>query len=229
MNKFLAIFTLIISFCFLGSAETKGCVYSQTLEGQCEALPHCSFYFMETQEIWKDIQGFEGLYQVSNTGKVQRSPSFIHRKKGKPYYHKGGKISPAIGLTGYCMVGLHKDGVHKYVLVHRLVAGAFILNEENKPQVNHKNSIKKDNSVNNLEWATAKENINHSFEKGTHFRGEKANNATITESKAIEIKKRHLETKYGAHKLKKHFFPELKLCLIQGIISGETWKHIKLE
>lgn len=92
-------------------------------------------------EIWKDIVGYEGLYQVSNLGRVRKSSGEIlsqttHRAK----------------YTNYRTVGLRKNGTRKTEGVHRLVAGAFIQNAENLPMVNHKDENGENNLVENLEW-----------------------------------------------------------------------------
>lgn len=103
-------------------------------------------------EIWKDVQGYEGLYQVSNLGRVK---SLV-----REHYCKKERILTNVKLpNGYIYVRLCKDGKGKNVRVHRLVAVAFIPNPENKTEVDHINAIKTDNSVNNLRWASHKENI----------------------------------------------------------------------
>ena len=104
-------------------------------------------------EIWKDIEGFEGLYQVSNLGKV-KSLNYNHTKKEKILKHGSDRV-------GYLRVNLCKEGKRKTYQVHRLVAQAFIPNLENKPQVNHKDEDKTNNKVENLEWMTRRENINY--------------------------------------------------------------------
>lgn len=105
------------------------------------------------KEIWKDVGGYEGLYQVSNLGRVKRL-------KGK--YMKSDKLLKQVKLdSGYIAVGLCKHNKAKNFRVHRLVAEAFIPNPEEKPQVNHINEDKTNNMVSNLEWMTAKENNNY--------------------------------------------------------------------
>ena len=104
-------------------------------------------------EIWKDIEGYQGIYQVSSLGKV-KSLNFNHAKKEKI-------LKPFSNKDGYLRVNLCKEGKSKQYLVHRLVAKVFIPNPENKPEVNHKDEDKTNNKVENLEWMTCKENSNH--------------------------------------------------------------------
>jgi len=117
-------------------------------------------------EIWKDIEGFNGLYQVSNLARVKSL------KCGKT------KILKQNNSNGYLIVSFNKNGEREYPRVHRLVAKAFILNPENKSQVNHKNGIKTDNKLENLEWCTAQENMRHAFDTGLKV-GKKGENSPI--------------------------------------------------
>lgn len=105
-------------------------------------------------EIWKDIKGYEGLYQVSSEGRVKSL------KYGKEKILKSGKNS-----GGYLKVQLCKEGKIRHYLVHKLVAQAFIPNPNNKPFIDHINTIKTDNRVENLRWCTQKENQNNPITK----------------------------------------------------------------
>lgn len=107
-------------------------------------------------EIWKDIEGYEGLYQVSNLGRVKALPKYSFN--GKVYFLMNERILKHIVTHNYHYVSLYKDKKGTRFAVHRLVASAFIPNPKNKPDVDHINTIKSDNKVENLRWATRKEN-----------------------------------------------------------------------
>lgn len=118
-----------------------------------------------TQEIWVDVPGFYGLYQVSNTGKIKT----IDRPTKHNYGGIAIKKSRIMKLTsnnGYLGSRFNKDGKYKQFLVHRIVALAFMHNPENKPCVNHKDGDKANNNVGNLEWCTYLENQTHADATG---------------------------------------------------------------
>lgn len=118
-------------------------------------------------EIWKDVSGYEKLYAISSFGRVKRYGSneiltwSCGRKRKSE--KKDRILAQKKHNRGYKMVCITKAGIKKYTTIHRLVAESFILNPENKRTVNHKNGIKWDNRVENLEWATDSENGAHSF------------------------------------------------------------------
>lgn len=134
------------------------------------------------EEIWRKIKRFEGFYEVSNLGRVRSLP----RKHSpglnilKPLYHSG----------GYSVIDLRKPHEKKkHFLAHRLVAIAFIPNPQSKPDVNHKDSNRKNNKVDNLEWATRKENLHHAHLKDRMVWNKKTR--TISEEQVREIKNRY--------------------------------------
>lgn len=118
------------------------------------------------KEIWADIKKFEGYYQVSSFGRIKSMSRIVKgiHASGHPIKEKILKTSK--DNKGYPTVGLLKDGKRYAVKVHRLVALAFIPNNLNKREVNHKNSIRHDNNVENLEWCTRSENILHAYKHG---------------------------------------------------------------
>lgn len=103
-------------------------------------------------EIWKEIPGFEGFYEVSQYGNVRSLDRIIVFKDGRKIKKKGTVLKPIINQDGYLNVQLSKSDHVKTARIHRLVAEAFILNPEQLPEVNHKDEDKTNNNVNNLEW-----------------------------------------------------------------------------
>lgn len=108
------------------------------------------------EEIFKDIKGFEGYYQVSNLGNVKS----LSRKSGNTIL-RDKILKPRKHTNGYLIVSIGKDYKHKNYSIHRLVASVFINNKEGNPVVNHIDENKENNNVNNLEWCTNKHNANH--------------------------------------------------------------------
>ncbi len=113
-------------------------------------------------EIWKDVNGYEGLYQVSNYGRI-KSIKYTNHKGKKPIILKQSKSN-----SGYYHVQIYKNRISSTRTVHSLVAKAFIPNPLCKSEINHIDGDKANNTVSNLEWVTRSENIRHSFNIGTH-------------------------------------------------------------
>ena len=118
----------------------------------------CNSYMDD--EIWNDVVGFEGFYEVSDKGNIRSIDRKILRKDGVEVFQKGVILKKCLS-HGYHTVCLNKNGDRKVVRVHRLVAEAFIPNYENKPYIDHINTIKTDNRVENLRWVTQKENFHN--------------------------------------------------------------------
>ena len=111
-------------------------------------------------EVWRDIEGYEGLYQVSNQGRVKSLERKAKHWCGGERIQKERILKPGNDRGGYLLVTLCAGGKPKTLKVHRLVCQAFHENPDNKPQVNHINEDKADNRACNLEWTTAMENSN---------------------------------------------------------------------
>lgn len=110
------------------------------------------------QEVWKDIKGYEGLYQISTLGQYRSCDRYILCKNrwGQSMYvfHKGKCMKQYVNNKGYYTARLYKNGSQKTYLIHRLVAETFIPNPNNLPEVNHKDEKKNNNCVDNLHWCT---------------------------------------------------------------------------
>lgn len=116
-------------------------------------------------EIWKDIAGYEGLYQVSNTGKVRSVDRVVSHKKSGSRFCKGIELVICLNPSGYPIVGLMRGNQKATARVHRLVADAFLDNPTDLPEVNHINEDKTNNNVSNLEWCDRQHNAEHSRSK----------------------------------------------------------------
>jgi hypothetical protein len=122
---------------------------------------------LNMNEIWKDIKGYEGMYQISNIGRVKslkRITRFKNRDSVRIEEEKILKL--AKHHKGYLKAQLRKNDKLKRYFIHRLVAEAFIPNPHNKETVNHKDGDKSNNTVENLEWMTNQENMKHAYDTG---------------------------------------------------------------
>lgn len=116
-------------------------------------------------EVWKDIKGFEGLYQVSNLGNVKRLRHGDYKcVQGYHVFPEKLKVL-SFDKKGYLQVGLSKNNKQTMRRVHRLVAEAFIPNPNEYPMINHKDENKTNNNVNNLEWCDARYNVIYSLNR----------------------------------------------------------------
>ena len=153
---------------------------------------------MIQDEVWKDIEGYEGLYQVSNFGNIKSLARIVHSEKRSDYKIKEKVLKQSDTTTGYKKVELHKDNEkRKSFKVHRLVAQAFIPNPENKREVNHIDGNKHNNNANNLEWVTSSENKLHAFEM--HL------NPTKRDLDEEEIIRMYCEEKMSIRQIAKEF------------------------
>lgn len=171
------------------------------------------------EEVWKDIKDYEGLYQVSNFGKI-RKLRFINNicNKNKIFF-----ITPQ-KVNGYYHVVLYKNGKYKDKLLHRLIAETFIPNIKNYLEVNHKNGDKTDNRVENLEWCTRKQNMQHAVKTGLYISPNKGRYGANS-YKALKVKMLNKENNevikiFGSIIDAAHYIGANKSCHIVSCCKG---------
>ena len=173
------------------------------------------------KEIWRDIKGYKKFYQVSNLGRV-KSLGGRNGCKKRPIIMKCNNDKK----ERYHRVLFSKKGSVRRFMVHRLVAEAFIPNLKNKPIVNHKDGNKRNNRVDNLEWATLSEDSLHAFKLGLQKpkKGEESHFATVNRFQVQRIK---LMWEIGGITQREiaKIFNVGKGC-VESILQGKTWKHI---
>lgn len=173
---------------------------------------------------WRDVVGFEDLYKVSNEGQIMSLRRFRQGKNGHPVTVYERILKYKIDKDGYHGVTLSRDSVHCSLRVHRIVAIAFIPNEQNHPQVNHKDSNKANNAVDNLEWTTDQGNKDHCRRTVmVDYRGENHVLAKLKSADVVKIRELYkggrtqvrIATEYG-----------IRQAHVSSIVHKKTWKHI---
>jgi len=167
----------------------------------------------ETTEIWKDIPGYEGLYEISNFGRVKsKLIRYVNHRILKPHIY-----------VGYQKVGLSKNKVRITKRVSRLVLQSFIGDPPNGFEASHLNGIRNDDRLENLVWESPKENTKRKTEHGTQIRGEGHYKTNLKESDVINIiemrkkgyKYREISKKYG-----------IGISSVECITNKRNWKHL---
>jgi len=127
------------------------------------------------EEVWKDIPGYEGTYQISNLSQIRSLDRIVKNSLGVSRKCTGRLIvGRKISNKGYLNVALNLNGIKKHIVLHVMVAKLFVENSACLPQVNHKDGNKRNNTASNLEWVSCKDNIKHSILSGLKNRGVKA-------------------------------------------------------
>lgn len=168
-------------------------------------------------EIWKDIIDYKGFYQVSSLGRVKRLKRSADNFS--VFYSLNEKIVKlSKNGNGYLIANLF----NKRFLVHRLVAEAFLDQDNGRDIVNHKNGIKDDNRAINLEWSNPSHNMNHAYKNFLKVseKGQKHGRAKLSDAEVIEIRKSLKNEKELAD------FYNVSVSTINGIRLGRTWKHL---
>jgi hypothetical protein len=172
-------------------------------------------------EIWRTIKGYNGRYVISNSGEIKRVKSLRLDRA------KLGKLRKNHDKDGYRKIQLHKEGKAKSFFIHRLVLQTFVGNPKKGQQSNHKNGIKSDNRVCNLEWCSRKENVEHAHRTGLCDRaiGSRHHKAKLKDWEVLSIRKEysrkdHVTLKYLSNKYGVTF------STISRIIRRVIWKSI---
>ena len=186
-------------------------------------------------ENWKDIKNYEGLYQVSDFGRVKRLKTTINSscRNGGFRTTQEKILKQNLKRNGYLTVDLSKDGVVKTISVHRLVALTFIPNDDiTKNQIDHKNCNKKDNRVSNLEWVSDRENKNRAKSNNLYYN---PNKKQIRNNQLNKIFKSSYEAgefineiKFKNSKKVKTISAKIRACCcgLQKSAYGYTWQYI---
>lgn len=176
-------------------------------------------------EIWKPVAGYEGIYEVSNLGRVRSLDREVANRWGTTKPVPGAIRTIAVKREGYCFVNLFRRSRGRPMYVHRLVAIAFLPNPEGLPQVNHIDGDKLNNRADNLEWCTGKENCQHAVAEALYqtWRGEQTVMAKLTELDVSNIRSRWasgekqnaLAREYG-----------VRPGTIHKIVHRQRWQHV---
>lgn len=174
-------------------------------------------------EEWTDISEYEGLYAISNFGRVKSYPKSRKNKVG--ICTKRMRILQQADRGGYLLVGLSKYGHLKTFSVHILVANAYVNGKNIGLEVNHKKGNRKDNRAWQLEWITHQQNIQHAFDIGIkHQRGSKNPSAILNETKVLEIRSKFKPLNYTRKMLADEY--GVSVAAIKQILNKKNWSHI---
>lgn len=172
-------------------------------------------------EIWQDICGYEGYYQVSNLGRVKSLSRPIKARGNKDRNFVGRVLKEYKTPEGYLSVNLCVKNKGKTFLIHHLVAKTFIGDRPERLDINHKNGNKTDNRLGNLEYCTRSENILHAIKKGLIAKGEKHSNAKLTALQVSEIRELYTKKEFIQRELAKMY--GVSQSVISDIINQKMW------
>jgi hypothetical protein len=172
-------------------------------------------------EIWKDIKGYEGLYQVSNQGRIKSFPRKVNF--GRSWRMTKEKfLSPALDSNNYPFVTLSVTQKHFHLSIHRAVAEAFLDNPKELREVNHINGCKIDNYVENLEWISSSDNKYHALDNDLKAHGQDCSFSKLTNEDVFKIKS--LRNTMSQLAIAKQFnISQAQVCRIQ---TGKEWKQL---
>lgn len=166
------------------------------------------------EEIWKDVVGYEGFYKISNFGRVNS----LARNK---------LMSPGIDDKGYLRVCLTKLGIRKTLRMHRMIMLSFVPNPLKRTDINHKNGVKSDCRLCNLEWCTRSENVLHAVRTGLKSRpkGVLNNKAVLNERDVLEIRASRKDRNRHTIRLLSNKFG-ITYHHVRSVMYYKSWKHV---
>lgn len=180
------------------------------------------------EEIWKDVRGYEGLYQVSNIGRVKSLERRSYPNNGKSYFIKNRILKEIINKVGYSVVCLRKDGSGKFLLVHRLVVESFI-SPINELEVDHINTIRKDNRVSNLRLVTHLENCYNSITRRSVLKANNNKSKPVAQIEKLTGKliNKFISVREASRQTGIHQYCITNTCRGKQLYSGGyRWKYI---
>lgn len=174
-------------------------------------------------EEWRAIEGYEGLYEVSDQGRVRSMDRMVPCRWGGTMMRRGVARNGSKAPNGYLRVDLYRDGVVKYHAIHRLVANAFCEVVGSAETVNHKNGLKRDNRAVNLEWTSQSENSRHAIRTGLRVpRSGESVSTKLKTADVIEVRRR-LACGDSQQRIANEF--GIAQTTVSLISRKETWKE----
>ena len=172
--------------------------------------------------MWKPLVGYEQYYQISSEGEIKSVARLVKNGPNSTMIKPEKILKQQKNKNGYLQVTLCVDNIKKVEYVHRLVALTFLPNPNNLPTINHKDGVKTNNCVTNLEFATYCENNQHAYDTGLHGKNEKHYLARLSKENVADIRRSGkcgtyaaIAEKYGVSK-----------ATVRDVLLGKTWKNI---
>ena len=175
---------------------------------------------------WKDVEGYEGIYSISSNGDILSSGFHFYNARGLYCFRKPRILKKCLNSEGYVTSILTRGKTFKNVKVHRLVALAFLGSPPTgKGQVNHKNGVKSDNRVENLEWISGQDNIRHAFATGLNYgrKGESSLRSKLKDRDVIDIRDRYSNGETIASMARSYGVTE---TCIRLVCKRKSWTHL---
>jgi len=177
-------------------------------------------------EVWKDIEGYDGYYKVSNEGNVKSLDRIVLGNRGSKCRRVGRPMKLRVEKNGYVRVALSSDGKNIKFSVHRLVGIAFLDNKKGLPEINHIDGNKENNNVENLEWCSSRDNQLHAFASGLQRKrlGSELHQTKITEDNVRDIRNMWGSGKHKQYEIAKKY--NLHPQYVSLVIHRKRWGYV---